>query len=95
MKGIYTIYDTVADEIGPIMIYNTDQQAQRAFPSAFKNNPDISMKDFKLLHLGYIETNIKTLFDEQTSITAIIPEDKTPYLVAGEIQDFVNRGKMA
>ena len=93
MKGIYTIYDTIADEIGPLMIFNTDEQAQRSFPSAFKNNPDINIWDFKLLYLGTIETNL-AMFSDIPLIEAEIPIDKTPYLVIGEFKDSMSRGKV-
>ncbi len=85
MKGIYTIYDRVADEIGPLMIYNTDEQAQRVFPQAFKDQPGVKMKEFSLLKIGTIKTNLVDAIDN-VLIDAKVMEDITPYLAEMELE---------
>lgn len=86
MLDIFAIYDEVADELGPLMLYHTTEQAQRAFPTAFENSK-VNIKDFKLLHLGHIVTNLKGMFlDDEPAIVGEIPLDVTPYIASTEVK---------
>jgi len=73
-RKIYTIYDRIAGEMGPIMIYNNDDQAIRAYPQAFEN-ARVKRQDFQLVRLGTINVNTMVIVPEY------LPEDITPEVV--------------
>jgi len=71
-KKMYTIYDKVAMEAGPIMVFNNDEQAMRAYPLAFKNQDNASYTDFMLCHIGEIDMELMTVSRVE------VPRDITP-----------------
>lgn len=55
IKNIYTIYDTVAQEAGPIFEAKNDAIANRAVYQLIKSQ-GIRINEYKLLNIGYINT---------------------------------------
>ena len=72
VKSIYTIFDKVAREMGPMMIYNNDDQARRVWPQAFENSKN-RKEDFMLVRLGTVDVNTMVIIPEVD-----LPEDITP-----------------
>ena len=72
IKSIYTIFDKVAKEMGPMMIFNNDEQARRVWPTAFENSKN-RKEDFMLVRLGTVDINTMVIVPE-----SILPEDITP-----------------
>ena len=52
MDSIYTIYDKVAEECGPLFQAKSDAVACRACRTSLSNVHDVD--DYKLLRVGYI-----------------------------------------
>ena len=77
VKSMYTIFDKVAKEMGPIMVFNNDNQAMRVWPTAFENSKN-RKEDFILVRLGNIDVNTMIITQELES-----PEDITPVEVVG------------
>ena len=75
-KNLYTIFDKVACECGPVMIFNNDEQAARAYPLAFKGK-EASSKDFMMCRIGSINP-------ETMVITSDLVEDITPFVEDGQ-----------
>lgn len=72
MDSIYTIYDKVAEECGPLFQAKSDAVACRAYRTSLANVQDTD--DYKLLRVGYI--------DKETGIiTSQIPEEIDPFSV--------------
>lgn len=72
VKNIYTIFDKVAQEMGPMMILNNDDQARRVWPTAFENSKN-RKEDFILVRLGTVDVNTMVIVPESD-----LPEDITP-----------------
>ena len=60
-KNMYTIYDKIAKETGPIVTYNNDHAALRALPGAFKGHEE-SINEFDLYCVGSIDINTMEVF---------------------------------
>lgn len=80
-KKMYTIYDKVAMEAGPIMVFNNDEQAIRAYPLAFKNQEHAKYYDFMLCHIGEIDLELMTVSRVD------IPKDITPIMHFPEVAE--------
>jgi len=70
-RNLYTIFDRIAGEMGPIMIFNNDEQARRVYPGAFENSKN-KKSDFMLVRIGNVDVNTMSVSGEE------IPEDITP-----------------
>lgn len=77
-KGLYTIYDKIACEMGPVMVYNNDDQARRVYPQAFKGEKK-KMSDFMLCRIGWIDTETMLITLDATGV-----EDVTPFVGGDE-----------
>lgn len=77
-KFVYTIYDKIAGESGPLFVSNNDEQAMRSYPLAFRSTPDARYSDFMLCCIGTIDIYTMKIdpFD--------IPKDITPVMEGGE-----------
>lgn len=65
-KNIYTIYDTGAEEFGPIFSANNDVTAQRNFIEIVKNS---SFKDeYELYRIGKVEIEVNKKDDFLVSV---------------------------
>ena len=75
LKRLYTIYDKVAMEAGPIMQFNTDEAAQRAYPKAF-NGDSAPMSDFMICYIGDFDTELMNVngIDLAQDITPVVSE---------------------
>lgn len=70
INNIYTIYDVIAQECGPLFEAKNDAIANRAVYHLIKSK-GVRLEEHKLIHLGYINTeeaeitpsNIKTEVD--------------------------------
>lgn len=71
-KFVYTIYDKIAQETGPLMIFNNDDHAIRVYPQAFKNQENPRYSDFMLCCLGTIDIRTMRIFPLD------VPKDITP-----------------
>ena len=54
--NIYTIYDTVAKECGPIYQAKNHDVAVRAFKSLISETPNVNVSDYDLYCLGEFDT---------------------------------------
>ena len=54
--NIYTIYDVVAKECGPIFQSKNHDVAVRAFKSLISDTPNVSVSDYDLYCLGEFDT---------------------------------------
>lgn len=54
---IYTIYDTLSEESGPLFIARNDRSALRMYETMLKKD-DIDDATFKLLHIGEYDTEL-------------------------------------
>lgn len=79
MDGLYTIYDKVAEECGPLFQSKSDAVASRAYRTSLANVHDTD--DYKLLRVGYI--------DKETGIiTSLVPEEIDPFsVVISEVKE--------
>lgn len=71
-KYVYTIFDRVANETGPLIMYNNDEQAMRSYPQAFKGMEHVRVSDFMLCCIGIVDTNTMRIEGYD------IPKDITP-----------------
>lgn len=55
-NNIYTIYDTVAKECGPIYQAKNHDVAVRAFKSLISDTPNVKVSDYDLYCLGEFDT---------------------------------------
>ena len=55
MDSIYTIYDKVAEECGPLFQAKSDAVACRACRNSLSNVHDVD--DYKLLRVGYVDNS--------------------------------------
>lgn len=54
--NIYTIYDSVAKEAGPIFQSKNHDVAVRAFKSLISDTPNVKLSDYDLYCLGEFDT---------------------------------------
>lgn len=53
-NNIYSLYDTVAQELGPIFQFENDRVCERAIASMVANKQINFPKDTRLIRIGYI-----------------------------------------
>ena len=58
--NIYTIYDTVAKECGPIYQAKNHDVAVRAFKSLISDTPNVNVSDYDLYCLGEFDTEARS-----------------------------------
>ena len=54
--NVYTIYDTVAKECGPIYQAKNHDVASRGFKSLISDTPNVNVSDYDLYCLGEFDT---------------------------------------
>ena len=64
--GVYTIYDDVAKECGPIFSSKNDAVAFRAFNS-FIEQVNVPKEDYSLFCLGYMDTENVSFIPEKNN----------------------------
>ncbi len=62
--NIYTIYDKVACECGPIFQAKNDGVAFRCFMSLMKDTPTVSPSDYDVYCLGVFDTEARSFVPE-------------------------------
>ena len=75
--NIYTIYDKVACEAGPIFQAKNDGVALRCFMSLMKDTPNIVPSDYDVYCLGEFDTDTRSF----------VPEDNYGKLVIKNLED--------
>lgn len=75
--NIYTIYDKVACEAGPIFQAKNDGVALRCFMSLMKDTPNIVPSDYDVYCLGEFDTDSRSF----------VPEDNYGKLVIKNLED--------
>ena len=75
--NIYTIYDKVACEAGPIFQAKNDGVALRCFMSLIKDTPNINSTDYDVYCLGEFDTDSRSF----------VPEDNYGKLVIKNMED--------
>ena len=75
--NIYTIYDKVACEAGPIYQAKNDGVALRCFMSLIKDTPSVNPTDYDVYCLGVFDTESRTFN----------PEDNYGRLVIENLED--------
>ena len=78
--NIYTIYDTVAKECGPIYQAKNHDVAVRAFRSLISDTPNVNALDYDLYCLGEFDT-------ERCSFVALEVPSKIPVVNISEDSD--------
>ena len=78
--NIYTIYDKVACEAGPIFQAKNDTVALRCFMSLMKETPSVNPTDYDVYCLGDFDTESRTFN----------PEDNYGILVIENLEDDSN-----
>ena len=78
--NIYTIYDKVACEAGPIFQAKNDTVALRCFMSLMKETPSVNPTDYDVYCLGDFDTESRTFN----------PEDNYGRLVIENLEDDSN-----
>ena len=73
--NIYTIYDSVAKECGPIFQSKNHDVAVRAFKSLISDTPNVNVSDFDLYYLGEFDTETCSLVPLEVPFT--IPVDNS------------------
>lgn len=66
---IYTVYDKIAEESGPLFIQKSDSTARRAFRSMIKDEK-LRREEYELRYLGDYDTE-----------KSVIQARKTPYTI--------------
>ena len=66
MDSIYTIYDKVAEECGPLFQAKSDAVACRACRNSLSNVHDVD--DYKLLRVGYIDNSTGKIIVEAVPV---------------------------
>lgn len=56
LMHVYTVFDRVLEEAGPIFVSKNHAHAQRLVAQMFKGNPDLKISDYKLLLVGRFNT---------------------------------------
>ena len=75
--NIYTIYDKVACEAGPIFQAKNDGVALRCFMSLMKDTPNVVPSDYDVYCLGEFDTDARSF----------VPEDNYGKLVIKNLED--------
>ena len=75
--NIYTIYDKVACESGPIFQAKNDTVALRCFMSLMKDTPNVVPSDYDVYCLGEFDTDTRSF----------VPEDNYGKLVIKNLED--------
>ena len=75
--NIYTIYDKVACESGPIFQAKNDGVALRCFMSLMKDTPNVNPTDYDVYCLGEFDTDTRSF----------VPEDNYGKLVIKNLED--------
>lgn len=75
--NIYTIYDKVACEAGPIFQAKNDAVALRCFISLMKDTPNVVPSDYDVYCLGEFDTDTRSF----------VPEDNYGKLVIKNLED--------
>ena len=70
-KNMYTIFDRVALEAGPLILSNNDESAQRMYPKAFEG-VKVNKNESALIRLGTMDVETMRIVPED------IPVDVTP-----------------
>ena len=78
--NIYTIYDVVAKECGPIFQSKNHDVAVRAFKSLISDTPNVNVSDYDLYCLGEFDT-------EKCSFVALEVPSKIPLVTLSEDSD--------
>ncbi len=78
--NIYTIYDKVACEAGPIFQAKNDGVALRCFMSLMKDTPNVVPSDYDVYCLGKFDTDSRSF----------VPEDNYGKLVIKNLEDDSN-----
>ena len=73
--NIYTIYDVVAKECGPIYQAKNHDVAVRAFRSLISDTPNVNVQDYDLYSLGerYVDKYWNKLYDMNTVTVRRVP----------------------
>ena len=75
--NIYTIYDKVACESGPIFQAKNDTVALRCFMSLMKDTPNVTPSDYDVYCLGEFDTDSRSF----------VPEENYGKLVISNLED--------
>lgn len=62
--NIYTIYDKVAEESGPVFQAKNDMVAVRMLKSLVSENPNISIDEYEVYCLGEFDTEKRSFVPE-------------------------------
>ncbi len=63
--NIYTIYDKVAEECGPVFQAKNDLVAVRMLKSMVSENPNIPVDEYEVYCLGEFDTEKRTFVPEE------------------------------
>ncbi len=81
--NIYTIYDVVAKECGPIFQGKNDEVAIRVFNSILNDTPNIKPTDYEIYCLGEFDTEART-FVPENDYGRLVVNDYKPTLEVSE-----------
>ncbi len=81
--NIYTIYDVVAKEAGPIFQGKNDEVAVRVFNSLLNDTPNIKPTDYEIYCLGEFDTEART-FVPENDYGRLVVNDYKPTLEVSE-----------
>lgn len=81
--NIYTIYDVVAKECGPIFQGKNDEVAVRVFNSLLNDTPNIKPTDYEIYCLGEFDTEART-FVPVDDYGRLVVNDYKPTLEVSE-----------
>ena len=63
--NIYTIYDKVSEECGPVFQAKNDLVAVRMFKSMVNDNPNIPVDEYEVYCLGEFDTEKRSFVPEE------------------------------
>ncbi len=63
--NIYTIYDKVAEECGPVFQAKNDMVAVRMLKSMLAENPNIPIDEYEVYSLGEFDTEKRSFVPEE------------------------------
>lgn len=72
--NIYTIYDKVSEECGPVFQSKNDVVAYRAFKHLISDTPNVDLDDFELYCLGLFDTESR-FFVPETDYGRLVLKD--------------------
>ena len=67
-KSMYTVFDNVAQESGPIFFANNDEHALRLFGQMIAKTPDVMSDDFSLYKLGIYNSSAHMIVSSDYSL---------------------------